>query len=46
MRASVDATRTTSAPDAADTSAADANAVPALAVFDLDACLWTQVLRV
>jgi len=42
MRASVDATRTTSAPDAADTSAADANAVPALAVFDLDACLWTQ----
>lgn len=26
----------------ADTSEADANGVPALVVFDLDACLWTQ----
>ena len=26
----------------ADTSVADANDLPALAVFDLDACLWTQ----
>ena len=26
----------------ADTSLADANGVPALAVFDLDACFWDQ----
>ena len=35
------ATTRTCAADA-DTTEADANAVPALAVFDLDACLWTQ----
>ena len=34
--------RTANADTDADTTAADANGVPALAVFDLDACFWNQ----